>query len=71
MYDEYKKEMEKAIERMQELCKRCRDDSFALDLGEKNKTSQMKEKLQELSVKDTNFIYKEKNLEELLFAKEE
>lgn len=63
-------EMDKALEELRIQCEGCRDNSFADELGEKSKAEEMKEKLQELLGKETDFVYEEKNLKELLFGKE-
>ena len=69
-YD-YKQEMSKAIEVLKVQCEKFRDDSFAEELGEKENTSMRKERLLELSQRENEFIYRERNLKDLLFAGEE
>lgn len=68
-YD-YQSEMDKALEKLRKYCEECRNNSFADELGEKSQAEEMKEKLLELSQKDTDFVYTQKNLRELLFTGE-
>ena len=62
----YTSEMDKALEKLRIQCEGCRDNSFADELGEKSKVEEMREKLQELLGRKTDFVYEEKNLKELL-----
>ena len=66
----YTSEMDKALEKLRIQCEGCRDNSFADELGEKSKVEEMREKLQELLGRKTDFVYEEKNLKELLFGRE-
>ena len=68
--DDYKTQMKEVMEALYTYCTEYRDESFSHELGEKETVSQMKERLQELSKQKTEFVYREKNLKQLLFETE-
>lgn len=66
LYKKYKEEMQTQLERLWVYCKTTKDSLLAEELGTIEDIKRTKQKLQELLQENTDFIYREKNLMDLL-----